>query len=110
MNDRARDALAGMRDNANRALDYASRNPDWMNDDLVTDAISKRVEQVAEIAKYQFPRGMRSDFSQIKWDLISGMREKLAHDYDQLDLDILKDVIDNLLPNLVSQIDLLVAE
>ncbi len=56
MNDRAADALRIMRFNAALAIEYAEQHPDWRRDRLVTDAIAKRVEEVAEAARTRFHR------------------------------------------------------
>ncbi len=93
-----------MRFNAQLALDYAREHPDWRERQIVVDAIAKRVEQVAELAKYQFPRELRDRFPEIEWNNITGMRDRLVHDYDQLDLDVLRAVIDEHLPRLIATI------
>lgn len=99
-----------MRTDAVRALSYASRDPDWTADELLVDAIAKRVEQVAETAKYRFPRSLRDHFPDIDWDDITGMRDRLVHDYDHLDIEVLSDVIERHLPRLIREIDRLLAE
>jgi hypothetical protein len=55
MNERVLSALNGMRGNAQQALDYAAQMPKWTEDRMAVDAIAKRVEQVAEIAKGLLP-------------------------------------------------------
>lgn len=94
-----------MRTSAEVALRYAREHPAWATDQLVTDAIAKRVEDVAEAAKVRFPRAQRGDHPEIPWDEIAGMRDRLAHDYVNVDLDILREVIHDHLPRLVRAID-----
>ncbi len=96
-----------MRSNAQLALDYAREHPDWLERQIVLDAIAKRIEQVAELAKYQFPRELRDRFPEIEWNAIAGMRDRLVHDYDQLDLDVLRAVIEGHLPRLIATIQAL---
>ena len=105
MSEAARSALRAMRANAKIALEYAGDHPDWRQSRLVVDAIAKRVEEVAEAAKSRFPRALRGDYPSIEWDEIAGMRDHLAHDYGNVDLDILGEVVDEHLPRLVSSID-----
>lgn len=105
MNEAAEAALRAMRANARIALEYARDHPDWRQTRLVVDAIAKRVEEVAEAAKTRFPRALRSEYPDIEWDEIAGMRDRLAHDYANVDLDILGEVIEDHLPRLVSSID-----
>lgn len=105
LNDAARSAFQAMRANARVALEYAAAHPDWPGDRLVVDAIAKRVEEVAEAAKTRFPRALRGDHPEIPWDEIAGMRDRLAHDYGNVDLEILDEVVTTQLPGLVRAID-----
>lgn len=109
MNERADAAFRAMRANAQIALEYAREHPAWPTDRLVTDAIAKRVEEVADAAKTQFPRALRGDFPEIPWDQIAGMRDRLAHDYGNVDLEILREVMEDHLPRLVRAIDRILA-
>lgn len=77
---------------------------------MAVDAIAKRVEQVAEIAKYQFPLARRDGYPGIDWDNIAGMRDRLVHGYGQLDMAILEDVVANHLPLLIARINELVGQ
>lgn len=99
-----------MRASAEIALGYAREHPTWPTDQLVTDAIAKRVEDVAEAAKTRFPRAFRGDLPDIPWDEIAGMRGRLAHDYGSIDLDILREVVDGHLPRLVRAIERTLSE
>jgi uncharacterized protein with HEPN domain len=88
VNARAERALRDMRANARQGLTYAASNPNWPEEQLVIDAIAKRVEQVAEVAKYRFPFELRRAVSGIEWDEIAGMRDRLVHGYERLNLRI----------------------
>ena len=105
MNEKAEAALGVMRANAQIALEYSRDHPTWRKDRLVIDAIAKRVEEVAEAAKTRFPRALRSNYPDIDWDSIAGMRDRLAHDYGNVDLTILGEVVHKYLPRLVRSID-----
>ena len=105
MSEAARAAFQAMRANARVGLEYAAAHPDWRGDRLVVDAIAKRVEEVAEAAKTRFPRALRGDHPEIAWDEIAGMRDRLAHDYGNVDLEILGEVVTAYLPQLIRAID-----
>ena len=105
MNEAAAAALRSMRANALIALEYAREHPEWPRSRLVVDAIAKRVEEVAEAAKTRFPRALRGDYPEFPWDEITGTRDRLAHDYANVDLHILAEVVADHLPRLVSAID-----
>jgi uncharacterized protein with HEPN domain len=62
-----------MRASAQLALRYAREHPTWPTDQLVIDAIAKRIEDVADAAKMRFPRALRDEFPEIPWDEIAGM-------------------------------------
>src|SRR5688572_11870559 len=94
-----------MRANAQIALEYASEHPEWRLSRFATDAIAKRVEEVAESAKSRFPRALRGDYPSIPGDEIAGMSDRLAHDHGNVDLDILGEVVDQYLPQLIQAID-----
>lgn len=41
----------------------------------------------------------------IPWREMAGMRNRIAHDYERIDLDIVWDTVDKLPPELIAQID-----
>jgi uncharacterized protein with HEPN domain len=94
-----------MRSNARIALGYAASHPGWIDDQLVVDAIAKRVEEVTEAAKYQFPFEQRWEVPDLEWDDIAGMRDRLVHDYGCVNLRVLQAVVDDDLPRLIRTID-----
>ena len=47
--------------------------------------MAKRVEQVAEVAKNRLPIALRGDYPEIPWGAIAGMRDRLVHDYTNVD-------------------------
>lgn len=50
----------------------------------------------------------RQENSDIPWREMAGMRDVIVHEYDQLDLDVIWDVIHNKLPSLLHQISALI--
>ncbi len=102
MKERGDAALEEMLANAERVLEWVARaGPRWFEDPFSVDAIGKRVEQVAEIAKYQFPLPLRRDYPQIDWDLIAGARDKFVHEYRYPDIRILRDIVESDIPRLI---------
>jgi uncharacterized protein with HEPN domain len=99
-----------MRAHADLAITYAREHPDWRDDQFAIDAIAKRVELVAEVASYRIPRQLWSDYPSIPWTHITGMRHRLVHGYDKMDLDILAETVERDLPKLIEQIEGLVGE
>lgn len=98
-----------MRADAEQAIAYAREHPRWRDDQLVIDAIAKRVELVAEIASYRIPRQLWPDYPSIPWTEIAGMRNRLVHGSDKLDVDVLVQTVERDLPDLIQQITALLA-
>ena len=63
-------------------------------------ALSKFVENVGEAA-YKTEPGTLAQFPKVDWPRLIGMRHRLVHEYYNIRLDILHDVIVNYLPPLI---------
>jgi uncharacterized protein with HEPN domain len=84
-----------------QAIDaYVSRaGADWTADDMAVDAIAKRIEEIGEVAKRQTPETLAT-MPGINWKGVRGMREVIAHDYDDVDVEVLAGVVRDNLPGL----------
>lgn len=73
------------------------------------DAIIRRIEIIGEAAS-----NLSSEFkelnSEIPWGLIRGMRNRLVHNYNEIDLDLVWTTIQEDIPNLQSLIEPLINE
>ncbi len=70
-------------------------------------ALQRLLEIVGEAARRVSQR-TQQEYPAIAWSEIIGMRNRLAHVYDRVDLDVLWDVIVDDLPPLVEQLDAIV--
>ncbi|MEM9265280.1 MAG: DUF86 domain-containing protein [Cyanobacteria bacterium P01_F01_bin.13] len=61
---------------------------EFEGDEKIILALTRAVEVVGEAAK-QIPLSLREQYSEIAWKQIIGMRDRLAHAYFSIDLDIL---------------------
>lgn len=61
------------------------------------DAIDRNLETAGEAAK-QVPDDIRARAAEIPWRQMAGTRDKLAHDYFGVDLDLVWDVVAKELP------------
>ncbi len=93
--------FASMVRHATVALSYADEaGRNWHRDPKTVDAVCKRLEQIGELAKRVSPRALAAR-PQVDWRAVKGMREVLAHDYEEVDVDIVREVVDEHLPALL---------
>jgi len=100
MTPRDREILASIAENARRVDDYVRRvGAGWAGDGMAVDAIAKRLEQIGELAKRLSPDAI-SEMETVDWRGVKGMREVLAHAYEEVDVAVLEDVLATKLPAL----------
>jgi len=79
---------------------YVSRaGADWPADDMAVDAIAKRIEEIGEVAKRLTPETLVT-MPGVSWRGIKGMREVIAHDDEEVDVEVLAGVVRDDLPGL----------
>jgi uncharacterized protein with HEPN domain len=104
MDDRDREQLAVLIDHANAAINYArGQGRAWWNSDMTLDAVLMRVTRVAEAAKRVSPQGL-AEVEDVPWPNIKGIRGKIVHDYEQIDIQIIRGVVSRRLPSLITQV------
>jgi uncharacterized protein with HEPN domain len=91
-----------MLDHAREAVELASgkTRADLANTRLLQLALVRLVEIVGEAAA-SISRHERAKYPVIPWQDVVGMRNKLIHEYDRIDLDILWDTVTVELPDLI---------
>ena len=103
--------LVDMLNHAREAVELlgnASLN-DLTSDRVTELALRKLVEVVGEAANRTSPT-TRQRHPEIAWPQIIGVRNRLVHGYDVVDLSILRDIVQNDLPPLVEQLTSIVGE
>ncbi len=75
-------------------------------DPKTQDAVFRRIEIIGEAAK-RLSEAFMDRYPQIPWYKMVGMRNRLAHDYDYIDLDIIWDIVEKWLPELERQLQAL---
>ena len=68
-------------------------------DDRTIDAVIRNLQIIGEAAK-AIPETVRAAYPNVEWKKIAGLRDILAHQYFEVDLDIIWDVLQNKLPGL----------
>ena len=67
------------------------------------DAVIRRLLVIAEAAK-RVSEETQQRFSNIAWQEINGMRNRLVHEYDDVNLNIVWDVVQFEIPELIQQL------
>ena len=105
-----------MLDNARDALELfeeRSRRSDWDADPTLHQALNnamiRHMEVIGEAAR-RVPQGLRACYPTIDWPQIVGLRNRLIHEYDTIDLGQLSDIITLELPPLIAQLEQVLAD
>lgn len=64
-------------------------------------AVSFCIEQIGELAKKLRDEGFAEKYPNIQWNEIAGMRNRIAHGYDTIDLDMVYDIATEDIPKLL---------
>ena len=101
--------LRHMLDHAREAVELArgKTREDLANTRLLQLGLVRLVEIVGEAAA-SIPRDQRAKYPGIPWQDVIGMRNKLIHEYDTVDLDILWDTVSVELPDLIMSLQAIV--
>lgn len=76
---------------------------EFIEDEKSYLAVLYEVTIIGEIVKRLSPE-FRQTHSQIQWRQIAGMRDKLVHDYDQIKVDLVWQVVKSYIPQLLEYI------
>lgn len=91
----------------NMAQGYSREDVD--SNEMLRLALMKAVEIIGE-GSSQLPDDFRSLHPEIPWDKMRGLRNRLVHAYDRIDLDALWDIVQNDIPPLIQQLEDLIAK
>jgi uncharacterized protein with HEPN domain len=87
------------------AMAYASRRgPEWTSIDETLDAVLMRIAQIGEEAKRLSPEAQVA-VKGIDWRAVKGMRQKVVHDYGQVNRGIVRQVVEEELPRLLTALE-----
>jgi len=69
----------------------------------VQDVILRRIQIIGQAVK-SLPQNIKSQYPRVSWKEIAGMRDKLVHDYMEIDFELTWGVVEKDLPILKKQI------
>lgn len=102
----ARDYLTDMLDSARLAIGYLQGTTfeGFVEDTQLQDAVIRRIEVIGEAAK-RVDDALRSEFTEMAWQEICGMRDVLIRQYDGIDYSIVFATVQDDLPAIVAAIE-----
>ena len=71
------------------------------------DSVIRRIEIMGEAAG-RLSSAFRDRHPEIPWARIRGMRNRMIHGYEEIDMDIVWDTVERHIPHLISQVERLV--
>jgi hypothetical protein len=107
MNDRDLKAISRIIVHIEHILDYMKEInsiEEFNQNQLVVDAVVFNLSQVGEISKYRVSENLKDSTKQMPWHEMYGFRNRIVHDYDQINMNVVFDTIEEDLPNLLAQL------
>ena len=98
--------LKNMLDTAYKVIEFAEGySRDSLNTNkMLTSALIREIGVIGEAAA-RVSADKREQLTEIPWKSIVGMRNRLIHDYDEIDLDLLWETITKDVPELIKKLE-----
>ena len=107
MDRRDRDNLAEIIGHAETAIAYAGTVADLRTNGMVTDAVCLHLGQIGELARVDRVSQIAQDaIPSVPWAELRGLRNRIFHDYGNVDVDVVIDIVENDLPGLIAAINI----
>jgi uncharacterized protein with HEPN domain len=78
----------------------------FLNDDKTVDSVARNLEIIGEAAN-RLPTDFRTQHSEIEWPKIIGLRNRIVHDYFNIDVEIVWEIVQKNLPMLKSKLSVI---
>jgi uncharacterized protein with HEPN domain len=101
--------LRHMLDFAQKAVQFTKgySRSDFDNNEMLSLAVIHLIEMLGEASR-SISEEYREKYPEIPWDLIAGTRNRLAHGYIDVDLDIIWTIVKKDLPSLIRTLEKLI--
>ncbi len=97
---RDKQSLLDIADSVQLIMDYVPSWDQFTESVQIQDAVMRRLAIIGEATK-RLSRQFRRDHPTIPWKEMAGLRDVIAHEYDGVDLQRLKSVIEVKLPEIL---------
>jgi uncharacterized protein with HEPN domain len=107
MNDRDIKALKRIIAHTENILDYVKSIhslEDFTDKQLIVDAVVFNLAQIGEISKHRVSSILKDTQVDVPWHEMYGFRNRIIHDYDQINMNTVYDTIKEDLPPLLDQL------
>ena len=103
------DPLVSLRQMRDHAAEAGALVRDKSREDLLSDrvlalALTQLLQIIGEAAN-RIPRAEQAKYTRIPWSQIIGLRHRLTHGYDRVDLDILWAILTRHLPPVIAELN-----
>ena len=96
MKDRDKKFVCSIINHIENIEDYVNRISsldDFSSNSLIQDAVLFNLLQIGEISKTKISDAFKKKYSDIPWDKIYGFRNRLVHDYDNIILTVVYEIV-----------------
>ncbi len=82
---------------------------DFVKDFRIHFAVTRALEIIGEATK-RLPDHLRQEYPDVPWREMAGMRDRIIHGYDAIDLSIVWNTVKRRIPDVKTQIEQIVAD
>lgn len=102
--------LLDILESSRAALKYMHRKTwtEFSKDPLLQDAVVRRLEIIGE-ASGKVSSATQKKYAHLPWQAMKGTRNRVIHEYDSIELDIIWDIVQKDLPHLVTELEKIIS-